>query len=351
MRCPRCTYPLAAYSHDGTELDHCDRCGGTYVDPGEAKALLAAEAEAEAWKNLWATEAKGRTALRCPRDTTRLDAYAVRFKTEHVEVDVCSRCGGMWLDADEGHQLAGIMSKIEGEELRREEKPGAATFIFQMLSGFPLEVWNPVRNKPVTVYALLVTLVVFFLAQGTVFSGVLASQPGLLLHIPAEFAAGQHLWTVITYGFFHGGLMHIIGNCWFLWVFGDNIEDVLGQKRFLILYGVSLIMGGLLHTLTNAGSTTPMLGASGAIAGLMGAYLYLFPRIRVYLVIVVFRFKLPVILYLGFWIAFQFFMSHQGAGGTAWFAHIGGFLAGVLLAIVFKATGTIEYPDVTPRAV
>ena len=148
--------------------------------------------------------------------------------------------------------------------------------------------------------------------------------------------------SLITSMFLHGGWMHVLGNMWFLWIFGDNIEDILGHGQYIVFYLLCGIAGGLLHVLFNPGSNLPAIGASGAISGVMGAYLVSFPRSRIHTLIffVVFMttVEVPAIFMIGFWFAIQLFsgVGHFASadaqqGGTAWFAHVGGFVAGVLL--------------------
>lgn len=142
--------------------------------------------------------------------------------------------------------------------------------------------------------------------------------------------------------FMHGSWMHMLGNVWFLWVFGDNVEDVLGHWQYLAFYLLSGLGGGLLHVAFNLGSAVPAIGASGAISGVMGAYVVKFPKARIHtLVTLVFFFttmEVPALLMIGFWFAVQVFsgLGSLGAasaagGGTAWFAHLGGFVAGAVL--------------------
>jgi membrane associated rhomboid family serine protease len=148
--------------------------------------------------------------------------------------------------------------------------------------------------------------------------------------------------------FLHGGWLHLIFNMWALWIFGDNVEDYLGHSLYLALYFVTGIAAGLLHTLFNIGATIPSVGASGAIAGVMGAYFVLFPRARVLTLVplfFVFFMWLPAWIVLGYWFIAQFLsgaatsISTHGAGssGIAFWAHVGGFVAGVLLIKVFPA--------------
>jgi membrane associated rhomboid family serine protease len=145
--------------------------------------------------------------------------------------------------------------------------------------------------------------------------------------------------------FLHGGLLHLGGNMLYLWIFGNNVEDTLGHGRFVVLYAASGIAAALAQTLVNPASGIPMVGASGAVSGVLGAYLLLFPYATV-LTLVTFGFfwrfiHLPAVIVLGLWIVFQFlsgYVSLGGAaeGGVAFFAHIGGFFAGMALLFVLR---------------
>lgn len=150
--------------------------------------------------------------------------------------------------------------------------------------------------------------------------------------------------TGITHMFLHGGWLHVIANLWTLWVFGDNVEDVMGSLRFIVFYLICGLAGAALHVYLNPESDLPMIGASGAIAGVLGAYFRSYPHSRVLtLVPVLFIpliFRIPAVVYVLFWAAVQFFSgmtSVHGAplGGVAWFAHLGGFIAGLVLVSVF----------------
>ncbi len=153
--------------------------------------------------------------------------------------------------------------------------------------------------------------------------------------LPADIAVIPGELTLVTSMFLHAGWLHLGGNMLYLWIFGDNIEDAMGHFRFIAFYLACGIAGALAHGLSDPASVTPMVGASGAIAGVLGAYLVLHPRVKV-LVLVLYRVPvhLPAYIVLGGWVLLQVFnvyMGGSGAGGTAWWAHIGGFAAGVLL--------------------
>jgi len=144
-------------------------------------------------------------------------------------------------------------------------------------------------------------------------------------------------WTVLTAMFMHGGWLHIIGNMWFLWIFGDNVEDAMGRFRFLLFYLLCGLAAALAQVLVTPFSRQPMVGASGAIAGVLGAYLLLYPRARVrclwiFVVFVTFV-NIPAWALLGFWFVSQFFVPLES--GVAWMAHVGGFVAGLILVRLF----------------
>jgi membrane associated rhomboid family serine protease len=150
--------------------------------------------------------------------------------------------------------------------------------------------------------------------------------------------------SILTSMFIHGGFLHIAGNMWFLWVFGRGVEDLLGHARYLFLYFAGGFAAAFLYILVNSNSTAPTIGASGAIAGVMGAYLIKFPRAHivtlVFIVIFITTIDIPAAFLLLYWFAIQFFSGvgsvgySESSGGVAWFAHVGGFIAGMLLVML-----------------
>ena len=159
--------------------------------------------------------------------------------------------------------------------------------------------------------------------------------------LPPEFANLPTEVTLITYMFLHGDWWHLAGNMLFLWVFADNVEDAMGFVRFILFYLICGIIAGLAHAFANPGSDGPLIGASGAIGGVVGAYMMLYPRVKMWvLAFGRIPLKIPAYLMVGAWIAFQLFsVWMQDQSDTAWWAHIGGFLAGVALVFVFKRPG------------
>jgi membrane associated rhomboid family serine protease len=161
--------------------------------------------------------------------------------------------------------------------------------------------------------------------------------------IPTRFQ-----WAdVLTSIFLHGGWMHLIGNMWFLWIYGDNVEDILGHSQYLLFYLLCGLAATMVHIAFNGDSRVPTIGASGAIAGVMGAYVVKFPHSRITTLVPITIFlttvDIPAYFILLYWFVIQFFSgvgsvghSHLSQGGVAWFAHVGGFLAGVALILVMR---------------
>ena len=208
---------------------------------------------------------------------------------------------------------------------------------------FPIRDHNPSGRVPYVVYALiLVNVAVYALTWAELSLDVRAidrfyTDWGLQ---PVELSSGQDLHTVFTSMFVHGGLLHLAGNMLFLWVFGDNLEDTLGPVRFLGYYLACGVAAALLQVAVSPWSPVPMVGASGAIAGVMGGYLLLFPKARVdvliYIVIFFRIFPVRAWIVLMVWIVIQLvqgFSMDPDQGGVAYFAHIGGFIAGMVLMV------------------
>ncbi len=213
----------------------------------------------------------------------------------------------------------------------------------------PLKDINPTRNFPFVNVMLISANVLVFLYQVTLSphaakafvlanATVPARIPAFLAgHAPASVA----LFPLFSSMFLHGGLMHLLGNMLFLYIFGDNVEDAFGHIGYLFFYILCGIGSGLIHVMFNWGSGIPALGASGAISGVMGAYAVMFPSHRILTFFFIFLIPVPAILILGYWFALQFVAGINGlgmatAGGVAWWAHIGGFLMGVVIAWIAK---------------
>jgi membrane associated rhomboid family serine protease len=214
----------------------------------------------------------------------------------------------------------------------------------------PLKDENPTQRFPVITVVIITLNILVFLYQ-------ILSPQGLQYSIyrmgaiPYEIT---HLTTItylprisppltlLTSLFLHGSFLHLFGNMLYLWIFGNNIEDFLGRFRFILFYLLSGLGAGLVHILFHQSSKIPMIGASGAIAGVLGAYFILYPRARVLTIIFIWILPIPAFLILGLWFVAQV-MNIGIGGGVAWFAHIGGFLIGVGLIKIYSKKRRIRH--------
>lgn len=207
---------------------------------------------------------------------------------------------------------------------------------------FPIRDHNPSGRTPYVTWTLIAINIVVFLGYVQLFSDYRALNAFFFDYaaIPARISNGDGFTTLLTSMFLHGGWMHLIGNMLFLFIFGDNVEDEMGHVPYLLFYLGTGMIAGLVHVAAAPYSTIPTVGASGAIAGVMGSYLLLFPKARVdilLILIIIFRvFPIPAWIMLAVWFALQFFGglgANPDEGGVAYWAHAGGFIAGVVLTV------------------
>ncbi|MEO7032226.1 MAG: rhomboid family intramembrane serine protease [Polyangiaceae bacterium] len=202
----------------------------------------------------------------------------------------------------------------------------------------PISDQNPTRTTPYVNYALIVLNVLCFALESWLLSrhgdSYVVAGYGL---VPARFAADPagEAFTMLTSMFMHGGIGHLAGNMLFLWIFGDNVEDAIGHGRYVVFYLACGLCAGAAQVLTGPTSQFPVVGASGAIAGVLGAYLVLYPRVPVTVFMGFFFMVLPAWVVIGFWALLQFTgglhaLGLESAGGVAYAEHVGGFLGGVL---------------------
>jgi membrane associated rhomboid family serine protease len=236
---------------------------------------------------------------------------------------------------------------------------------------FPYRDENETQRPPyITVAIIALNLIAWLFIQGAgqsrplaesvcnlgLIAGELtgAAPPGTTFEMGRNLVCltdpGRQPFHLLTSMFLHGSWMHLLGNMWFFWIFGNNIEDSMGHVRFIVFYLIGGLAAALLQVLTSPASVIPMVGASGAISGIMGAYIVLYPRVRVFAFLPLGFFSttvaLPAWAMLGYWMLLQFLggLSSIGAegGGVAFWAHVGGFLAGVILIKLFARRDYIE---------
>ncbi|RKY83399.1 rhomboid family intramembrane serine protease [candidate division KSB1 bacterium] len=220
---------------------------------------------------------------------------------------------------------------------------------------FPIQDTVPRRETPFTTWIIILVNGIVFLFE---LSLPETSLKTFLYHfgiVPARYSHPEwalqlglpldDYWPFLTSMFLHGSWLHFVGNMWCLWLFGDNVEDRMGHIRYLFFYLLCGLVAGLIHFVFNQSSTVPTIGASGAIAGIMGAYFVMFPTARVITLVPIFFLpyfiEIPAVFYLGIWFLTQitsglFSLIASASGGIAWWAHIGGFVCGIILLPVFR---------------
>jgi len=209
---------------------------------------------------------------------------------------------------------------------------------------FPIRDENPSRTTPIVTWMIIAVNVLIFIYTYIIDGGNFENYILSFGVIPEKILRGESIYTLLTSMYMHGGLMHIFGNMLYLNIFGDNVEDICGHLKYLAFYTVCGVSASLIHIFLTSNPYIPAVGASGAISGILGAYVILYPRARI-LTAILFRIiyftRIPAFLFIGFWFIMQLLLSFYEilgyATGIAIWAHIGGFIAGVILSIPLKA--------------
>jgi membrane associated rhomboid family serine protease len=349
LPCPRCHSQLAVVGLGDVQVDHCYGCGGTLLEAGEAAEAIGVHAEPTTWRESGASFFMGPTQMRCPRDGEHLHAYRVHDTSRAVDVDVCPRCDALWLDRDECARLRHIVvvASQDREAFTRGQESNRTTvkgYVFRLLTAMPGEVWNPTYRRPVINILLLVLLALAYAGQVWAV-GEVSEDPralggwkpfdGLWL-VPEELYSASNLQAILAYIFLHAGLLHLLANAYFLFLFGDNVEDYLGRARYLALFLASGVAGGIAHAALPGDASMPLVGASGAIAGVMGAYVMCFRGIRLRVVWVLIPLRVRVELFMGLWVLIQLALMITETASVSWQAHLGGFVTGLVLARAWR---------------
>jgi membrane associated rhomboid family serine protease/Zn-finger nucleic acid-binding protein len=304
------------------QIDTCPMCFGAWFDSGELDVLAGQLGDVESILDGQSRE----TRRPCPRGHGQMLEHDLPAMIR-TPVDRCAQCGGIWLDGEERRKLAkATTARGQGTLTERALKRGAI-WAMQVLRPLPVEVENPARGTPWVVYGLLLLLLALFLGQELeqIDTYHYALVPGRTRH--------QGDWAgMFTYMFLHGGWWHLLGNAYFLYTFGDNIEDLFGRVRFAVFFAVAGVLAGLIHYWFATNTATPVVGASGAISGVLAAYLWAFPRQRLFQTVLFVQLEIPMWVYLFVWVGYHIVMALFATGAAeevAWFAHLGGFLVGI----------------------
>ena len=317
--------PSRPGSEASLTIDACPVCFGVWFDQDEIDALGDVDIDPAFLKTM-----VGRSANRmCPRGHG--------FMNEHVipdllksPIDRCPVCRGLWLDGDERYALAKSSTRTGQTDRKVELAKRGLIWAAQILTQLPVEVENPARGTPWVIYALVALLIGTYIASvyGVVYARDFALVAGALRGDPTL------IYTLFSHIFFHADWFHLLGNLYFLYVFGDNVEHIYGRRRFLVLFFGAGLVGGIFELFLTKSTATPVIGASGAIAAVMAAYLWIYPKAKLLQVvpIVYIQLTIPAWVYVGIWVIFQAVMGFfSDAMGMAWFSHLFGFACGLAM--------------------
>lgn len=349
VHCPRCSGKLLEpFEFEGRRLDICPNCQGLWCEltdwdldrlgqrPEPAKSDLqnlgsafviqaqTADLTAEVWN--------------CPGCKSPLLLISVT-EVENLRLDLCESCKGVWFDRGEWQDLSALHEwQLQRAGIERETNWGE--WFLQLILRLPTEFNLKPRITPWVTITILVMCVFaqIFLPEDTILE--------LATHGRESLQVGQ-LYTLLTYAFMHAGWMHLLGNMYLLYILGDNVEDVLGHFWFLMFYLACAIAAGVTQAVMEPDPGVPMVGASGAIAGVIAAYLILFRRARLTFMVLLWQFKPPAYVWIGIWILIQIAgakFDAEGSLGIAWYTHIGGFAAGLILIAPIRKRLVAGYP-------
>ncbi len=348
--CPKCRAALRLLRLGKVLVDFCFHCGGMWLDKGELESAAGGHVPLGEKERM--RERVQRTSRACPACSMWLYSRELASNSG-VMIDECAVCGGVWLDKGE-LSAAETYLKAKRSDLRRKgasrkeaqagaldfmHEDSAAVVVFQFLTGLPVEI-----NLPQRLFSPVVTILVganVLVLVAAVLSRDFEGWIRALGAVPSQISSFEDLHTLFTSMFMHAGVLHLLGNMYFLWVTGDNLEEQFGPFRFLGFYLLCGLAAGVAQVLSDPSLAVPCVGASGAISGMLGAYVVLFPRTRFlvrwfYFLWLHAKFELPAYAYFLFWILFQILMAALGMPGVGWFAHIGGFLCGVGIGAVVR---------------
>jgi len=339
QNCPSCnSNSILKHEFHRQEVEKCQDCHGIWLELGELDGALSIADNGNSQVHMEETlgECLGKSDRHCHVCDTKLLRYHLMSGFE-VEVDTCPSCFGVWLDHDELDKVA--QSPAIAKALLELDKPThKRTWLFQFLSQMPVEYNLKPKRTPWAMYSLLLLNIIFFMSYSVGIVDESFVFNNFALHSD-QVSHGQQLWTLLTHMYMHGGLMHLVGNMYFLYIIGDNLEDTLGRRKFLLYYTLCGLGAAAAQIIADPNSYIPMVGASGAIAGLYGMYLLWFRHASLTLMIIVYQKKVSPMIFFGFWIITNIvglYLANESGGGVAYWAHIGGFIVGIVIGLLVK---------------
>ena len=316
------------------EIDRCDNCDGLWFEHKELDYILNTNHPKHQLDETIVNslgEFKHVTELKCPECVDiQLTAHKIH-KYSEIEVDICKSCHGIWVEKDELEQLRTLPEVLTANhEIGKSQHLGH--WLFQFLSMLPVEFNIKPKVLPiVTLTLILLNSLIFLIAEYVLSTDKLINWA----LVPSTFLSAHWFLNLFSYQFLHGNWIHLLGNMYFLFILGDNLEDALGIKLYLLFFIICGVSGGIAETLMTSQSISPVVGASGAIAGIMGGYAVIFRKAKLTFMLVFWQFKLSATWYFSIWLAMNIAGWLSTNEPVAWFAHLGGFMAGLLLAWSF----------------
>jgi len=339
--CPRCTDRLKPWAFDGAHMEACGRCGGALLTPAALATALGPHVRPESWTERGLAHLEGPSPLRCPahgRSEPAMQCFVIRHEDAEVEVDVCTECAAIWLDAGEGAELRAMVDAVHAAErasLPPEVAAGeldvfdAAVKSDDRLAG-QVAAGTTRRRAWVTIALALICVVVFVLFGDDAMARWLA-------YVPAELWRGERLYGLLTHMVAHAGIGHTVGNVFFLLILGPSLERHLGPWLFAGLFVAAGVGSFLVHAMFTTTPGVPVLGASGAVAGLVGAVLVEAPRRR----LVIGSSKAPTVfqtvLIAAGWLVAEVVIPAFADPSIAWLGHLGGFVTGGVVLLGYRA--------------
>ncbi|MCP4259718.1 MAG: rhomboid family intramembrane serine protease [Planctomycetes bacterium] len=373
MKCPSCLGRLREVKSKTALVDICLSCRGIWFDSGEFVDFARNLAESEKIssedvrlfepRKVHTLETVKETQKLCPRCDLAMRRFNYSYDS-NVFLDKCPKCQGIWTDGGEIQRVARYLKddpriKDIGKDLTEHRKnieelkswggfgrtlgmPVSPFILYMPKIILPLSDDNPRERFPVLTTSIITICVAFFISQ-TYFIKDIQAFFYFYGFVP------KYLFDIglITSMFLHTDILHLFGNMFFLWIFGDNVEDRFSRFGFIVFYLSCGLTASLLHAVFHFNSSTPVIGASGAISGIMGAYLIFYPKAEVNILFIYRIVHVPAYLYLAMWLIFQLtfaLMTHASntTAGIAWFAHIGGFVYGGLVAYCKKKSSPVK---------
>ncbi len=348
---------------EGVQVDLCPNCMGMWFDTGELSRATGLK---------FRDTARGAAIVHAKRTVHRCPSCAIPLREREIDrgcgifIDQCPQCSGLFLDRDEfsrakdyfRHRAVAVRPRPAAEPSGPREQPveidpdSFGAKLFQYVSGLPLELGvRQTLVPPVVTTLIVINLAVLIIALATQYRSWIE----FLGLVPADVTSGRRLYTFLTSMFMHAGAFHLLGNMYFLYISGDNVEERFGWWKFLAFYLLCGVVADLSHVAGNPASRMPSVGASGAISGVMGAYVILFPYVRFrvrwfYFLWCHFTVDFPCYLYMGLWLAMQLIFAALQVPCVAWWAHIGGFACGAAIAGYVRLRERVPDTTTTRRA-